>query len=84
MKVSGTEIEAMHQELIARGAIAPNDKWCLVMHPLDKGKVEMPAGADLVLSRTVPLDYVYVTTQQQAREWFKGDMALEASQKGAG
>ena len=71
MKITKDDIERMHLELVERGYCAPEDKYVLALHPLDKGKLETPTGAVVVLSRQVPLDHAYVVTEQQAREWFK-------------
>lgn len=73
MKITKDDIETMHQELVSKGHVAASDKYILVLHPINKGQIETPTGAEVVLSRTVPLDWCYVVSPQQAKEWFKDE-----------
>jgi hypothetical protein len=71
VKVSPSDIAAMHQELIDKGKIAAGEAWALVAHPLDVDavtKMERPSMAEIWPSRQVRMGYVYVLTLQQAAE----------------
>jgi hypothetical protein len=71
MKITSSEIQAMHGELISQGKIAAGEAYAVCCYPSDLAAVKAmqpPAVAEIWLTRVVPMGYVYVLTLGQASD----------------